>query len=509
MPRNWLQKVCDQISPASMKKVERRPRGRLPARVESLEVRSLLAAPVIPGGQTFNNLGENIGVNEALPGGSVYEDEATGVNASNTVNGTIVGTLAASDPENETLQFSIPGFNANSPFAINANTGQITVNNFAAINFENNTSFTINVNVRDVGAAAPATTAGTFVVNLTNRNDVPFIPWDQRFTVPENSVNGTPLTGNGGIVSAFTGANQDPNNSNPNLDPNNPNTARGPSNVSGQSDTGSAGDSSANGSLRYEILRASTSTVTNGGVGNEVQRITKPLALQRGQFVLSYNSTLPVTETTQGTAAVDEVQTVNIGAGAASKFFTLSFNGQTTRRLQYNAPAVTNPNADPNDPLTYRLSIQSELERLSTIGVGNVTVTGGDGGPWVITFIGQLSKTNVNSLSVTAYTQALSYNASAGTIQSALAALPTIGAGNVTVAGFTSAAAPATDGWEVTFGGALANTNTDQIGIINKSDSFTISSDVPTLARLTVSYGSDASIIGTRADGQTGLISGV
>ncbi|HET6422321.1 MAG TPA: cadherin repeat domain-containing protein [Planctomycetaceae bacterium] len=514
MPRNWLQKVCDQLAPESPKKIksERRPRGRIPMRVEPLEVRSLLAAPVIPGGQIVNNsLGENIGVNEALPGGSVYEDEATGINANNTVNGTVVGTVSASDADGDALTFAIPGFNAQSPFAINAATGQLTVNNFAAINFENTPSFTVTVTARDAGAATPTTTTATVTVNLSNRNDIPFIPYDQRFTVPENSVNGTPLTGNGGVVSAFTAINQDPNNSNPNLDPNNPNTSRGIANVSGQLDSGvnSAGDGNINNTLRYEILRASTSTVTQGGAGNEVQRITKPTALRSGRFVLSYNSTLPVTETTKGTAAVDEVQTLTIGAGAASKFFTLTFNGQTTRRLQYNAPAVTNPNADPNDPLTYRLSIQSELERLSTIGAGNVTVTGGDGGPYVITFIGQLSKTDVNSLSVTAYTQALSYGATAGTIEAALNALPTIGAGNVTVAGFSAPAAPSTDGWEVTFGGALANTNADQIGIINQADSFTISSDVPTLGRLTVSYGSDASIIGSRGDGQTGLITGV
>ncbi len=498
MPRNWLQKVCDQLSPATMKKVERRPRGRLPARVEPLEVRSLLAAPVIPGGQTFNNVGENIGVNLAAP----YVDPVTGTSQANTINGTVIGTLSASDPEGETLQYTIPGVNGTSPFAINANTGQITVNNFAAINFENSPSFTITVNVRDVGAAAPATTAGTFVVNLVNRNDIPFIQQNQTFTVPENSVAGTPLTGNGGVVTAFTAINQNAGSPTAGLDPNNPNLGnRGTGNVSGQSDTNAngTGDNNINTTLRYQILGASSSTTTQGvtGTTSEVQRIIKPTSLSLGgKFVLGFNSTLPVTQTTQGTGAVDEVQTLDMGAFPnANKFFTLTFNGQTTKHLHYNSTSA---------------EVQSELQLLSTIGGGNVTVTpgGGNGAPWVITFVGQLSKTNVNSLSVTAYTDALGYNAGAPAIQTALNGLPTVGAGNVSVATFTVGS---NNGWDVTFQNALGDVN--QISVINQSDLFTISSDIgganPTLARLTVSNTADPYFIGSRADGQTGLVSGV
>lgn len=486
MPRNWLQKVCDQLAPNSMSKIERRPRGRMPMRVEPLEVRSYLAAPTVPGGQNAT-IDENIGVNL-----DPYTDDGTGTTVFNTINGTVVGNMNASDPDGDPFTFSIPGFNANSPFAITAG-GQIRVNNFAAINFENAASMPISVNVTD---STNATTAATYTVNLRNRNDIPYIPQFQNFTVPENSVFGTPLTGNGAIVQAFTAVRQDPNNPASGMDPNNPN-AGGRNNLSGQTDSNanSNGDGVANSTLRYQILRASTSTVTPGsGANSEVQRISKPDSLRQGNFILSFTSTLPVTETTKGTAALDEVQTLDMGAFPnANKFFTLSFNGQTTKHLHYNSTAA---------------ELQGELELLSTIGAGNVSVTGGGGGgaPWVITFIGQLSKTDVNSLNVTAYTDALGYTAGAAAIQNALTGLPTIGAGNLTAATFMNGA---TNGWTVTFAGALANTDVAQIGIINQSDIFTISSDTPTLARLTVSNTADPYLIGSRSDGQTGLVSGV
>lgn len=487
MPRNWLQKVCDQLAPNSLSKIQRRPRGSMPMRLESLEVRSYLAAPTVPGGQNAT-IDENIGVNF-----DPYTDDGTGTSVPNTINGTVVGNMNASDPDGDPFTFSIPGFNAvTSPFRITPG-GQITVNNFAAINYENATSMAISVNVTD---STNATTAATYTVNLRNRNDIPYIPQFQNFSVPENSVFGTPLTGNGALVSAFTAVRQDPNNPAAAMDPNNQN-AGGRNNLSGQTDSNanSNGDGVANSTLRYQILRASTSTTTPGtGANSEVQRISKADSLRQGRFILSFNSTLPVTETVMGTAAVDEVQTLDMGAFPnANKFFTLSFNGQTTKHLHYNSTAA---------------EVRGELELLSTIGAGNVSVTGGGGGgaPWVITFIGQLSKTNVNSLSVTAFTDALSYTASAAAIQTALTGLPTIGAGNLTAAAFVNGA---TNGWDVTFGGTLANTNVAQIGIINQSDIFTISSDTPTLARLTVSNTADPYLIGSRSDGQTGLVSGI
>jgi len=147
--------------------------------------------------------------------------------------------------------------------------------------------------------------------------------------------------------------------------------------------------------------------------------------------------------------------------------FTLTLGGRTTPPLPYNAAAF---------------EVQTALEALSSIGAGNVSVTGGAGGPWTIEFIKELAKTDIpsivtngtqlagalsvltvdNAVSAAAGTNeqqqlaftplpdsggkfTLSYNGAttvpityptaAGTIENALEALPTIGAGNVIVTG--------------------------------------------------------------------------
>jgi RHS repeat-associated protein len=63
--------------------------------------------------------------------------------------------------------------------------------------------------------------------------------------------------------------------------------------------------------------------------------------------------------------------------------FTLTLGGQTTAGLAYNADAAT---------------VQSALQNLSTVGVGNVQVTGPAGGPWRAHFTGALAGTYVPNL---------------------------------------------------------------------------------------------------------------
>lgn len=55
--------------------------------------------------------------------------------------------------------------------------------------------------------------------------------------------------------------------------------------------------------------------------------------------------------------------------------FLLSFDGQITGPIAYDAPAST---------------VQSELENLSTVGSGNAVVSGFPGGPWTVDFAGTL-----------------------------------------------------------------------------------------------------------------------
>ncbi len=78
----------------------------------------------------------------------------------------------------------------------------------------------------------------------------------------------------------------------------------------------------------------------------------------------------------------NEVQTIpSVGMG-----FSLEFNGDSTPFLAANATAG---------------DVQSALENLSTIGAGNVIVTGDPGGPWTVRFTGDLCDQDVPSITGT------------------------------------------------------------------------------------------------------------
>lgn len=77
----------------------------------------------------------------------------------------------------------------------------------------------------------------------------------------------------------------------------------------------------------------------------------------------------------------NEVQTVSFSPAPTAGSYTLTFYGQTTGALDWNDPAAT---------------IQAALEALSTIGAGNISVSGeADAGEIVLTFQGTLAAMNV------------------------------------------------------------------------------------------------------------------
>ncbi|MET7395612.1 hypothetical protein ABZS66_19190 [Dactylosporangium sp. NPDC005572] len=78
----------------------------------------------------------------------------------------------------------------------------------------------------------------------------------------------------------------------------------------------------------------------------------------------------------------EEVQTVTITGTPTGGTYTLTFNGQTTAAIPYNATAA---------------QVKTALEALSTIGAGNVTTAGGPhpGTAVTVTFVGTLANTNV------------------------------------------------------------------------------------------------------------------
>ncbi len=147
--------------------------GGTPARSDTksvtINVTSTNQPPVIPAGQEFT-LDENA--------------------ASNTV----VGTVAATDPDTSapenTLLYSIAGGNPNSAFAINPATGEITVSNPTALDFETTSQFTLQVRVVDGGDPALGVTQDV-KINLNDVNEIPVVASGQTFTVSQNTPSGT------------------------------------------------------------------------------------------------------------------------------------------------------------------------------------------------------------------------------------------------------------------------------------------------------------------------------
>ena len=92
----------------------------------------------------------NFGPNIADQGFSIDENSA---------DGTSVGTVAATDPDaGDTLTYAITAGNTDDAFAINAATGEITVNSTAALDFETNPTFALTVSVTDAGLLSDTAT---------------------------------------------------------------------------------------------------------------------------------------------------------------------------------------------------------------------------------------------------------------------------------------------------------------------------------------------------------------
>ena len=72
--------------------------------------------------------------------------------AENSANGTVVGSVSASDPDAaDTLSYAITGGDPSGAFAIDAATGQITVADYTQLDFETTPVFNLRVTVTDAG----------------------------------------------------------------------------------------------------------------------------------------------------------------------------------------------------------------------------------------------------------------------------------------------------------------------------------------------------------------------
>lgn len=105
----------------------------------------------------------------------------------NAANGTIVGTVVASDPDQgQTLSYSITAGNTNTAFAINATSGRITVANSNAVQG----SFNLTVRATDNGTPVLYSSAAIEITVTTAVNQTPVIS-NQTFSAIQNAANGT------------------------------------------------------------------------------------------------------------------------------------------------------------------------------------------------------------------------------------------------------------------------------------------------------------------------------
>ena len=114
--------------------------------------------------------------------------DATFAVAENSADGTVVGSVSASDPDaGDTLSYAITGGDPSGAFSIDAATGQITVADAAQLDFETTPVFSLTVTVTDAGGL---TDTAAVTVNLTNVNEDPTAS-DAAFAVAESSADGT------------------------------------------------------------------------------------------------------------------------------------------------------------------------------------------------------------------------------------------------------------------------------------------------------------------------------
>ena len=112
-------------------------------------------------------------------------------------NGTVVGTVVASDPDagpNGQLAFSVIGGSGQPVFAIDADSGEITVANAAVLDLADS-PYTLNVAVSDLGAA-PLSANATMTITVVDENDAPSptLTPPSPITLAENTSIGTTVT---------------------------------------------------------------------------------------------------------------------------------------------------------------------------------------------------------------------------------------------------------------------------------------------------------------------------
>lgn len=140
--------------------------------------------------------------------------------------------------------------------------------------------------------------------------------------------------------------------------------------------------------LPQRILVADNTSAT-GGMARVARRTAGQVGTMDVKLAPEQRDTggpsIAIVETTKGDVSNDEVQTVTL-TDATGGSFTLTYSGQTTAAIAYNATGAT---------------VQTRLRALSNLTPAKVTVTGSAGGPYTVTFVDALAKTDVAMITYT------------------------------------------------------------------------------------------------------------
>lgn len=118
--------------------------------------------------------------------------------AENREVGFVIGSATFTDPAfpgqlgDTPHTFSITGGNTGGAFAIDPDTGEITVADQFAMDFETSPVFSLEVSVTDSGEGSLVGT-GTITINLRDANDPPVIAADQLGVIDEDAAGGSPV----------------------------------------------------------------------------------------------------------------------------------------------------------------------------------------------------------------------------------------------------------------------------------------------------------------------------
>ena len=143
-------------------------------------------------------------------------------------------------------------------------------------------------------------------------------------------------------------------------------------------------DGQSTGELAYDSTSAQIAAALKGlnNIGDNDVAVTDG---DPAGWVVEFIGSLARTDTPAitGVCGKNEKQTVVVSGGAAGDKLVLTYDGQATGELNYDATSA---------------EIAAALKLLSNIGDNDVAVTDGDPAGWVVEFIGALAKTDVPAL---------------------------------------------------------------------------------------------------------------